>query len=351
MVRGRRQSCLPGKPLPIEKEQPIKTNFGCNVGADPLVQRNKSMSEDLYKKLGVGKTASEEEIRSAYRKLAKELHPDLNPGDAKAEDRFKAVSSAFAILSDPEQRKRYDAGEIDDSGAETPEHKFYKHYADAHGPQQYHSTAGYEDFIDIGDIFAEAFGGRTRGQREGFRHNVQMRGGDIRYSLEIGFLEAANGERKRVTMAGGQTLDVTIPAGIGDGQVMRLQGKGQPGLNGGPPGDALIEISVRPHPLFRREGNDIHLDVPIGIHEAVLGAKIEVPTVSGRVQLTVPKGATTGKVVRLRGKGIKSKRGTGDQLVRFEVMLPDEVDDDLASFIKTWADDHKFDPRANWGAA
>lgn len=301
------------------------------------------MNEDLYQILGVSRDATQEEIRKAYRKRAKELHPDLHPGDKDAERRFQELSAAYSILGDPEKRARYDRGEIDATGAERPQYRFYRQYADADQAGRYTSAAGFGDFEDISDLFSELFGlRRAAGTRAGFR----IRGQDRRYHLEIDFLDAVNGAQRRLTLPDGTTLDVTIPAGVQDGTILRLQGKGSPGLDGGPPGDALIEISVRPHPVFRRKGNDIEIDLPLTLYEAVLGAKVEVPTISGRVSLTVPKGSTTGKVLRLRGKGVKPARGpTGDQHVIIKVVLPETIDPELEAFMKQWAEKHSYDPR------
>lgn len=302
------------------------------------------MAEDPYKVLGVAKDASQDDIRKAYRKLAKELHPDLNPGNKQAESRFKEVGAAYDLLSDPDKRARYDRGEIDATGAERAPHGFYREHADAGGRHTYYSTAGFEDFEDVSDIFSDLFGRRgAAGER-----TMRMRGRDVRYRMEVEFLEAVNGAQKRVTMPDGNSLDVTIPPGIGDGQVLRLKGKGTAGVGGGPPGDALVEITVRPHPIFERQGNDIVVDVPIGIDEAVLGAKVEVPTISGRVRVSVPKGASSGRTLRLKGKGVRAGPGrpAGDQLVRLRIVLPTAIDSDLADFMSKWRKDHAYDPRA-----
>jgi DnaJ-class molecular chaperone len=316
------------------------------------------VTKSLYEVLGVKKAASDEDIRSAYRKLAKELHPDLNPGDAEAEERFKEVSSAFAILGDTGKRKRYDAGKIDDTGAERPEQQFYRQYADTDASHHYDSTAGFNDFADLGDLFAEAFAGRAQAQQANgdyaqggsrpYSRSMRFAGADVRYHLAVDFLEAANGTRKRVTMPDGGTLDVSIPAGIRDGQTMRLKGQGQPGLNGGAPGDALISIDVRPHKTFERDGHNIIVELPIGIHEAVLGGKAEVPTISGRVSMSIPKGARSGQTMRLRGRGIKSKDMEGDQFVRLKIVMPKMIDDELESFMKSWVEEHGYDPRQDW---
>ena len=298
------------------------------------------LARDPYAVLGVSKSASQEEVRTAYRRLAKELHPDLNPGDAGTADRFKDVSAAYAVLGDADKRARYDRGEIDASGAEQPEHAFYRDYADAGG--RYTSSAGFQDFSDASDLFADLFGGGDR-RAGAFR----VKGEDRRYRVEIDFLEAVRGGKRRVTLPGGQALDVSIPEGVADGQTLRLRGKGGVGIGGGPAGDALVEVTVRPHRLFERRGDDILVALPITIDEAVTGAKVEVPTVSGRVSLTVPPGATTGQVLRLRGKGAgrADGRGHGDQLVTLKVVLPPVIDDELEAFMRDWRSRHAYDPR------
>ncbi len=296
------------------------------------------MSGDPYAALGVAKTASQDEIKKAYRRIAKESHPDLNPGDPKAEARFKAAAGAFDLLKDPEKRGRFDRGEIDASGQETPERRFYREYAE--GPEAtYHTERGYEDFSDV---FSDLFGQRARGGRSG---GMQMRGPDQYYTLEVAFIEAAKGATKRITLPGGGTLDVRIPEGLADGQTIRLRGKGGPGMGGGPAGDALVTVSVAPHPLFRREEADILIDLPITFDEAVLGARIECPTIGGRVALTVPKGASSGQVLRLRGRGVKSGSGHGDQRVTLKIVAPPTIDAELEAFMRRWREDHRYDPR------
>jgi DnaJ-class molecular chaperone len=306
------------------------------------------MAEDLYSVLGVAKTAKASGIAKAYRKLAKKLHPDLNPGDAAAEEKFKEISHAYSILNDEDKRAKYDRGEIDASGQERPQQQqqhYYREYAGGPEGARYHSSAGYEDigaFSDLfGDVFArEAAMGGARGGRQ-----YAMRGQDAQYRLDISFLDAVNGAKQRITLPDGGTLDVTIPPGVSEGQMLRLKGKGMPGMGGGPPGDALVGISVKPHPVFKREGNDITVELPITFDEAVLGGKIEVPTITGRVSVTVPPGSNTGQTLRLKGRGVKSKGSAGDQMVRLNVMLPETIDDDLKSFAEKWRKDHGYDPR------
>ena len=302
------------------------------------------MAEDLYSVLSVPKTASAEDITKAYRKLAKKLHPDLNPGDKAAEEKFKNVTAAYDILGDADKRGRYDRGEIDASGQETPQQRYYREYAGGEDGARYRSTAGFEDIGAFSDLFGDLFGERG-GMRGGRGARFSMRGSDAQYRLDVDFLDAVNGTKTRITLPDGGTLDVTIPPGVADGQVLRLRGKGNPGIGEGEPGDALIEIHVRPHPVFKREGNDIVLEVPITFDEAVLGGKIEVPTIGGRVFATVPPGSNTGQTLRLKGRGIKTKGSAGDQLVKLSIILPDRIDDDLKRFAETWREAHRYDPR------
>ncbi len=298
------------------------------------------MADDPYSTLGVTKNASEEDIRRAFRKLAKELHPDIAKG---TEERFKKVSSAYEILGDPDKRRAYDRGEIDGHG--DPRHPGFRQYArgGARAGAGVNGGGGFEEF-GFGDIFSDIFG--AAGQRAGARPNFVSKGHDVRYTLEVDFLEAVSGATKRVTLPGGGTLDLNVPAGVADAQVLRLKGKGQRGAGGAEAGDALVEVRVRPHAQFKRDDDDILLEVPIGLDEAVLGAKIEVPTVSGRVQLTVPKGTSSGRVFRLKGKGVKSagRPEAGDQLVTVRIVMPDTIDDNLAYFFSEWRQKHRYDP-------
>lgn len=302
------------------------------------------MADDPYAILGVAKSATEADIRRAFRKLAKELHPDLNPTNrVGTEERFKKLSSAYELLSDPQKRRAFDRGEIDSHGE--PRRDGSRRYAGgaAQGARAGART-GFEEF-DVGDVFSDIFGG-TRSGRAGARSGFSVKGPDVRYTLEIDFLEAASGTKKRVTLPEGGVLDLSIPPGVGDSQVLRLKGKGASGFGAADRGDALVEVRVRPHAQFQRSNDDILLEVPISIDEAVLGAKIEVPTIGGRVQLSIPKGTNSGRVFRLKGKGIKcaGRSEAGDQLVTVRIVLPDTIDDSLAYFFSEWRQKNGYDP-------
>jgi DnaJ-class molecular chaperone len=303
------------------------------------------MAKDPYEALGLARGASEAEIRAAYRKLAKRDHPDRNPGDKAAEERFKEASAAHSLLSDPDKRAKFDRGEIDAGGQEQSPFGgfgFGQSRSGSNGGARYSydsRTGGAEDFSDI---FSELFG-RARAGGEPRR----TRGQDQNYRLAVDFVDAVRGASQRLTLPDGRSLEVKVPPGIEDGQTMRLKGQGSPGLNGGPAGDALIEIQVRPHPQFRREGDDIHVDVPVTLAEAVLGAKITVPTVTGAVTVTVPKHADSGTRLRLRGKGVAARgsQAAGDAYVTLR-LVAGPVDAELEAALKAWGERHPdFDPR------
>jgi DnaJ-class molecular chaperone len=301
------------------------------------------LAADPYTVLGVKREASQEDIQKAYRRLAKKLHPDLNPGNKKAEEQFKDISAAYDLLGDAAKRARFDRGEIDASGQERPPQQFYRDFAEGQG-HAYSSDAGFADFAGAEDIISEMFG------RQG-RSNVRRRGSDVQYHLTLDFLDAINGGKQQLKLPDGSSLDVTIPPGIRDGQVLRLRGKGRPGRNGGPSGDALIEIEVRPHPIFKRKGDDIHVELPIPLADAVLGGKISVPTPAGPVTMTVPKWSNTGTVLRLKGKGVPRGSGTrGDEYVALKVMLPDKPDPELERLVAQWRSANAKQSHASVGA-
>lgn len=297
---------------------------------------------DPYETLGVQRSDTAAAIRAAYRKLAKAHHPDVNPGKPEAAERFKEISTAYDLLSDPEKRARFDRGEIDAAGNEVPPSRpYYRDFADAPGGHRRYQ--GNIDPEDLEGIFAQAFGAGGGPFRSGEgRQRYTARGSDAQYMLTVGFLDAANGTTRRITLPEGKTLDVRIPAGVQDGQVIRLKGQGMPGLGGGPAGDALVEIAVAPHPLFHREGDDVIIELPVTIKEAVLGATLEVPTIKGKVRLTIPPGSGSGTRLRLRGRGIRD----GHQFVHLHVVLPPAEEPELAAFLKTWTPRSGFDPRS-----
>jgi DnaJ-class molecular chaperone len=300
---------------------------------------------DPYEVLGVSRDAKADEIRAAYRKLAKTSHPDLHPGDKRAEERFKEISAAHELLSDGEQRGRFDRGEIDASGAPKMREAFYRDFAESPGGAKYAgtTTGSFENAADLEEMIQELFGGRGGGGRA-----TRRRGADVGYRLEVGLGEVARGAKVPLTLADGGSVEMTIPAGVEEGQVLRLKGKGAAGVGGGPAGDALIEIHVRPHPAFERKGADIHVALPVTLAEAVGGGRVTVPTLHGPVAMTIPRRSSTGALLRLKGKGLPRGPGqaAGDQYVRVEVALPPAVDDELERAVKGWEAAHAYDPRA-----
>jgi DnaJ-class molecular chaperone len=310
------------------------------------------LASDPYQVLGVPRTASADEIRKAFRKLAKANHPDTNPNNKEAEERFKRVSGAFDILGDTAKKKKFDAGEIDADGRETA-----RGFAGAQGPWGPAPGGGYggqqgayrESFegVDLGDILGEMFGGarggRGGGSGGGFG-GFSQRGADVRARLEIDLEDAIRGAKRRISFSDGRTIDVTIPKGAQEGQTLRLKGQGSPGRAG--PGDALIELTIAPHLIFRLEGAVLVMDVPVTVYDAVLGGKAEAPTPDGPVTLTIPKGANTGTRLRLKGRGLSDAKGhRGDLFARLEVTLPDKPDAALEAFAETWNRERPYTPK------
>ena len=308
------------------------------------------MAQDPYQELGVSRSASADEIRKAFRKLAKELHPDKNPGDKPAEERFKRVSAAFDLLGDEEKRKKFDRGQIDANGHETMGAGFdpFSRGGYRQGPGPDFGGGSFEG-VDLNDILGEMFGGRSGGggggRARGFGAGFSAKGSDVRARLEIDLEDAIAGAKKRISFTDGRVIDVTIPRGASDGQVLRLKGQGAPGRGG--PGDALIELIIRPHRVYRREGDALVMDLPITVPEAVLGAKVQAPTPEGPVTLTVPKGSNSGSMLRLKGRGLADpKTGKrGDLLARLVVVLPESIDKELEQFAETWRRERPYKPK------
>ncbi|MET0271192.1 MAG: J domain-containing protein [Sphingomonas sp.] len=310
---------------------------------------------DIYSKLGVQRGADEAAIKKAYRKLAKELHPDRNQDNPKAAERFAEVTAAYDLLSDKDKRARYDRGEIDDQGNPKAPFGFgsggggFRPGPGGQGGFEAGGEAG-----DFGDIFEGLFGGGRGGRGGGFNagfgggaRRAPPKGGNVAYRLAVSFEEAAALKPQRVTLSDGKTIDIKLPPGVEDGTQIRLAGKGDQGPGGA--GDAILTIEVRPHRVFTRHGDDVRLDLPVGLAEAVMGAAVATPTVEGTVKLTVPKGATSGKTLRLKGRGFHRKDGgRGDQLVTIMVDLPSD-DAALQAFVETWAEGAARNPRAALG--
>jgi DnaJ-class molecular chaperone len=314
--------------------------------------------QDPYAALGLEKSATDKEIRAAFKKLTRKHHPDLHPGDKAAEERFKEISGAHDLLSDTEKRRRFDAGEIDASGAERPRETFYRDFAEGRAgagrSRSAHAASdGFSSDDDLEEMLARAFGGGGGGfggfggQGGGARAEFRARGQDVTYALPVAFLDAANGAKRTITLPDGKSLTVTIPEGALDRQMLRLRGQGGAGFNGGPAGDAYVELHVEPHAFFERKDTDILVEVPVTLREAVLGAKIEVPTISGPVTLTIPKKSNTGRKLRLRDKGVLDPRSNtrGHQYVTLKVMLPTGDEPELDAFLEGWTPRNADTPR------
>lgn len=298
---------------------------------------------DPYETLGVPRSASDAEIKAAFKQLARKHHPDLHPDDKQAEKIFKDMSAAYDLLKDKEKRRRFDAGEIDASGAERPQQRYYRDFS-GDGPFGSHAAQdGFASNEELEEFLAKAFGGRGKRQHAAY----EARGMDTSYTLSISFLDAANGAERNVTLPDGSALKVRIPEGAENGQMLRLKGKGMPGFGGGPAGDAYVELRVEPHRFFERKDDNIHLEVPVTLKEAVLGARIEIPTISGVVKIKVPKGSNSGTKLRLKEKGIRNRKTgqRGHQLVVLKVVLPSGTEPELENFLENWTPRTEHDPR------
>ncbi|MEM1192304.1 MAG: DnaJ C-terminal domain-containing protein [Pseudomonadota bacterium] len=314
------------------------------------------MAKNPYIILGVSLSASDGEIRTAFRNLAKQYHPDRNPDNPAAEEKFKEVSRAFDILGDSDRRRKYDRGEIDAEGK--PADPFARQYGGREGAaeraRQQRTPFGQNrskgaarpggpsagaSFDDLSDIFSDLFGNP--------KPRAQTRGRDVRYRMDVDFLDAVHGATKRVTMPDGRVLDLTIPPGLEDEQTLRLRGQGEPGEAGGEDGDVYVETRIKSHSVFTRDGHDIHAEVSISLREAVMGGKITVPTIGGDVSVNVPKGANSGTTLRLRGRGAPAgdAQDAGDQYVKLRIVLPEKLDPALQDFVANWDAGKEHNPR------
>ncbi len=308
------------------------------------------MRQDPYEILGVKQDVSQKDIQNAFRKLAKKYHPDLNPGDRKAEEIFKEISAANEILGDEDKRARFDRGEIDINGVERPSFQQHRQYAGANGGETFFDEGGFSQFGGFEDIFASFMS--RRGDHPNASHfgggQSRSKGADVHYTMEVSFLDAINGTTASVSLGPGSSLDVKIPAGTRDGQVLRLRGKGGKAATKGQDGDALIEIRVKSHAFFKRDGDDIRVEVPITIREAVLGGKIKVPTAGGYLNVTLKPHTNTGTTLRLKGKGAPKTGGDhGDLLATVKIVLPETPDPDLTTLMEQWSETSIANPRKN----
>jgi DnaJ-class molecular chaperone len=322
---------------------------------------------DPYEVLGVSKGASPEDIKKAYRKLAKKLHPDSNKKDPKAAAKFSELNGAYEIVGDDDKRKKFDRGEIDAEGK--PRFHGFEGFGGRPGASPFGGREGnFESFTwgpegvrrsgsrgggaggqGFEDILSQMFGARGRGGGATFEAEdigSAMRGQDVTATASITLAEAAHGGTRRLELPIGKEVEFKIPPGIADGQQIRLRGQGMPSPGGGPPGDVLITIQVAPHPLFKVEGQNLRLELPVTLYEAVLGAKVRVPTLDGAVQLSIPPNTSSGRAFRLKGKGLPGKSGAGDLYATVKIILPDGKDTELEELMKTWRDQKPYDPRS-----
>lgn len=316
------------------------------------------MAADPYTLLGVARGAGEADIKKAYRKLAKELHPDRNKDNPQAAERFSQVTQAYDLLTDKDKRAQYDRGEIDADGNPTAPFGFGGGTGGAGGA--YRGNGAQFDFGgeagDLGDIFEGLFGGGAAGRGRssgfssgfsGFGRRPQPKGANVAYRLAVGFEDAVKLAPQRITLSDGKTIDLKLPQGVENGTQMRLTGKGEPGPGGN--GDAIVTIEIKPHPFYTRDGDDVRFDLPVSLDEAVLGARVRVPTPDGAVMLTIPKGSSSGKVLRLKGRGFHNRDGSrGDILATLMIDLPAN-DPELIAFAEKWKEHDKENPRARLG--
>ena len=319
---------------------------------------------DPYSVLGVAKSASADEVKKAFRKLAKKYHPDQNTGDPKAQEKFAEVSSAYEILGDEKKRAQFDRGEIDADGKPRGFEGFgaggpfrrggagggnpFEHFEFNMGGSPFGQGGGGRGGFDASDFF-DLFGGRGRARQQGGAQ--AQRGKDVTETVSVSLADAVHGTSVRVSLPNGKTLDVAIPAGIEDGKQIRLKGQGHAGAGGAPAGDAMITVKIARHPHFRVEGHDLRLDLPITLYEAVLGGKVQVPTLSGKVEMSLPAGVTGGKTMRLRGKGLPAGEGkaAGDLLVTPRIVMPEQPSAELEDLMRHWAATRPYDPRKDLG--
>jgi len=322
---------------------------------------------DPYEVLGVSKGASPEDIKKAYRKLAKKLHPDSNKKDPKAATKFSELNGAYEIVGDEDKRKAFDRGEIDAEGK--PRFQGFEGFRGGQpggpgggfesftwGPEGFRRTAsrggGSSGGQGFEDILSQMFGARGRAGGASFEAEdigSAIRGQDVTATAIVTLNEAAHGGTRRLELPIGKEVEFKIPPGIADGKQIRLRGQGMPAPHGGPPGDVLITVSIAPHPLFKVDGQNLRLDVPVALHEAVLGAKVRVPTLDGAVELSIPPNTSSGRAFRLKGKGLPGKPNAGDLYATVKIVLPDGKDAELEELMKKWREEKPYDPRKDLG--